>query len=432
LGGKISALTTGSAVITATLGSLTDTATVTVTAATPVSIAINASATSLANGLTISLTATATYSDGQTSDVTELASWGSSAPVIATISDAAGTKGDLSALDLGTTVITASLGSVSSTLDFEVTSATLASIRIDPDAPSQPLGLSQQFQAFGTYTDGTEIDITDDVFWTTDFSTGGQTDAIWISNSAGTQGTAYSIKEGTATVNASLDGKTDGTTMTVTAKEITQITYSPSTAITLDVGSSQQITVTGVYSDGSTIDLTDPSEAGYSTTWTPTSALYFNLHDGGTIGLIKATSEGSPGLTVDVVTPWITDSEGFAFLIRSQCVSGTRYDLYCWYLSDAGESCDDVCSTNSASYHSATMSLVGSSGTGQRCEDLLQTLDPSIPEINVSNDGITNPDTLGLGCTVLEMFNQPVRYNSPATNSSDFHADFKRACACTK
>lgn len=59
------------------------------------------------------LTATGTFSDSSTQDITALVSWISSTPSVAIISDAAGTKGAISAVAPGVATLTATLGTVS-------------------------------------------------------------------------------------------------------------------------------------------------------------------------------------------------------------------------------------------------------------------------------------------------------------------------------
>lgn len=61
-------------------------------------------------GASTQFTATATFSNGSTQDVTSLASWTSTAPAVATVSDATGAKGTVTAVAAGSSLITASFG----------------------------------------------------------------------------------------------------------------------------------------------------------------------------------------------------------------------------------------------------------------------------------------------------------------------------------
>jgi hypothetical protein len=70
------------------------------------------------------MTATGTYSDLSTADITADVTWSSGTPTVATISNGAGTEGEVTPLLVGDTLITATLGAVSGnetlTLDVDV------------------------------------------------------------------------------------------------------------------------------------------------------------------------------------------------------------------------------------------------------------------------------------------------------------------------
>ncbi|GHD04884.1 hypothetical protein GCM10007320_66260 [Pseudorhodoferax aquiterrae] len=107
---------TGTASITAASGAIASApVTLTVTPATLVSLAVNPSSASVASGGTQGFAAVGTFTDASTQDLTATAMWTSSAPSVATVSNAAGTKGLATGLVNGATTITALVGSVSST-----------------------------------------------------------------------------------------------------------------------------------------------------------------------------------------------------------------------------------------------------------------------------------------------------------------------------
>ena len=121
------------------------------------SIAVTPANPSVAKGLTEQFTATATYTDGSTANLTTSVTWASSNTAIATIS----TAGLASTLATGSSTITATLGSVSGTTTLTVTPAVLTSIAVTPANPSVAKGLTEQFTATGTYTDGSTANLTD-------------------------------------------------------------------------------------------------------------------------------------------------------------------------------------------------------------------------------------------------------------------------------
>src|SRR5690606_16308533 len=117
---------------------------------------------SVPEGRSVSVKATGVYSDETEQDLTASATWSSSAPEIASVSNLPGSKGIVSALEVGTAEIVASEGGIQSPpLRVQVTAAVLESLTIAPD-PAGPVakGGAVQFSAKGTFSDGSEADLT--------------------------------------------------------------------------------------------------------------------------------------------------------------------------------------------------------------------------------------------------------------------------------
>jgi uncharacterized protein YjdB len=115
--GLATGVAAGTTQITATEGSVTspnDALTVTASTATLQSIAVTPASPSVGVGNTVQFTATGTYSDNSTKNITTSVTWASSNPLFATI---AATTGLATGVALGTTEITATLGSVVSPND---------------------------------------------------------------------------------------------------------------------------------------------------------------------------------------------------------------------------------------------------------------------------------------------------------------------------
>jgi hypothetical protein len=178
----------------------------TVTAATISSIEITPAASAIANGTTTQFTATGHYSDTSTQDLTNQATWSSSLPTIATVSNAAGSRGFGSAVNVGGTTITAIFQGISGSTTLQVTQAVLNSITVIPVNPSIKIGLGQQFHAQGSYSNNTVQDITTQVTWASTVP-----GVATVSNALGTQGFAKGVTTGNTTVSATL-GAIAGTT----------------------------------------------------------------------------------------------------------------------------------------------------------------------------------------------------------------------------
>ncbi|MGA7218703.1 MAG: choice-of-anchor D domain-containing protein [Candidatus Sulfotelmatobacter sp.] len=116
-GGLASSVGTGTTGISGTSGSVTGSATLTVTPASLVSIALTPAAPTITLGNTEQFTATGTYSDGSTQNVTTAATWASATTAVATISNTAGAQGLATSVAVGTSAITATMGSVASSPD---------------------------------------------------------------------------------------------------------------------------------------------------------------------------------------------------------------------------------------------------------------------------------------------------------------------------
>ena len=244
--GNVTGIVAGSATITATLGSISGTDSVTVTPATIVSVTVNPLSVTLGAGQSQLFTATATFTDGSSTDVTSSVHWSVVNPLLANISNSIGNPGVLTALVAGNSSVSASIGSVSGSANLYVTAATLTGITVGPTGLSLALGVPGQLTATGTFSDGSTQDITASVAWSS--SNGG-----CLTVSAG--GLATPLSPGSTTVTASLSGISGSVPVSITAAILKSIGVSV-TSGSLALGLSEQLTATGTYSDGSTQDIT--------------------------------------------------------------------------------------------------------------------------------------------------------------------------------
>ncbi|MEW4370560.1 Ig-like domain-containing protein [Paenibacillus kandeliae] len=100
--------------------------------------------------------------NGNTTDVTEKATWSSSAAAVATVKD-----GTITPVGKGSTTITAKYGDLAATKKVTVTSP-YTTLTLSPDsATNVTIGTPYEFTATATKTDGTTVDVTDTVTWST-------------------------------------------------------------------------------------------------------------------------------------------------------------------------------------------------------------------------------------------------------------------------
>ena len=206
-------------------------------------------------GVKLQLTLTGKFSDNtgakKTENLTHRATWRSSDTAIATIDS----HGLVHGLKPGSTKISATYSGLTAVVKLTVSKATLTSLKIKTTDTKVALGFSRQFTAVGAYSDGTKIDLTRQVLWTSS-----NMKVANISNIAGAQGLATTLTLGKAIITATMTthaGEMLSATkvLTVTNAVLVALAITPATAIQAK-GRAQQFTATGTMSDQTTEDLT--------------------------------------------------------------------------------------------------------------------------------------------------------------------------------
>src|SRR5207247_3543952 len=154
----------------------------------------------------LQFTATGTFANNDTQDLTAAATWTSSSSSFATISNAQGSIGRATGVAPGNTTISAVFSGQVGTAALTVTNATLNSIAVTPASASISVGASQQFNATGTFSDGSVIGITGQAAWTS-------SNVNVATMSA--NGLATSAAAGTATIKATMNGVNGTAILTV-------------------------------------------------------------------------------------------------------------------------------------------------------------------------------------------------------------------------
>ncbi len=169
--GLASAVGVGTTNAHATLGAVNAATSLTVTAAQLVSIAITPANPSLPAGTTQALSATGTYSDASTLDLTTTVVWSSASAGVATVSNATGARGTVTAVAMGTTNVTATLGSVSGTTVVTVSAPTPKQIVVAPIASSVRVGQTVRYTAIAILSNNTQRDVTQGATWSSSDTT---------------------------------------------------------------------------------------------------------------------------------------------------------------------------------------------------------------------------------------------------------------------
>ena len=191
--GAAYALATGTATVSACAGSVCGSTTLNAGPAL-VSIAVTPANGTFPPGPPVQFDAMGTYADGSTQDLTNTATWTSSAPTVATISNSQGTEGQATPVSLGTTTITSTYASVAGSTPLTIsTAASLQSITVSPTGVSLGLNGTQQFMATGNYSDGTAVDLTQIATWTSGNPSIVSVNAAGLATVVSTQGSPVAV-----------------------------------------------------------------------------------------------------------------------------------------------------------------------------------------------------------------------------------------------
>ena len=165
------------------------------------SIAVTPAHPSVRIGDTQPMTATGTFLDGHVAALTTSVAWTikGSSPGVAGISNAAGTQGVVSAWNLGTADVTATLGAIAGFTGLTVITPTPASLVVTPSSATIGLGQTQQFTATATYSDGSTADVTNKAIWNGGFPRRG---------SVTTSGLYTAMASGANPISASVGART--------------------------------------------------------------------------------------------------------------------------------------------------------------------------------------------------------------------------------
>jgi uncharacterized protein YjdB len=266
----------GTSMVSATMGPVSQSITLTVTSATVSVLAIAPSTKTIEPFTKQPFTATAVLSDTTTQVITSFVHWDSSVPGVASVSNTS-QIGVATGLGPGITSISATSASANAAVPLSVSSATLTGLTLSPTTSTMAVGSTLSFRITAQYSDGASIPVGTAVDWSSSDPTVAGVNA---------QGTITGAKPGTVTITAKLNGMTANATLSV--ETLNSMAITPAT-LQVAVGTFLRFTATGTLSDGTTQDLTA------SVTWTsssPAVAIMSNVPGtvGGAVGLSAGTS----------------------------------------------------------------------------------------------------------------------------------------------
>ncbi len=287
-GGLVLGTGAGRVRLTASLGNVSANVDLEVLAVQLVSLEVQPYPIDVAVGEVTRARATGRFNDGSTLDVTEQALWQSVNGLVASVSNAAGRRGEVTGLGAGQTRISATLEGIADIVDVGVTAPALERLEVAPTTLDLAVGEDAPLEATAFYRDGTNRDVTLQVTWDSS-----DVDVATVSNDGGDRGLVTGVGVGAAIVTATLDGvESEPAEVTVSAPILRSLTIQQVAPRVL-IGQTAQLTALGTYSDGSTLDVTAPA------LWTSSDervATVSNRAD--TKGLVSAVAVGSTDVRV--------------------------------------------------------------------------------------------------------------------------------------
>jgi len=309
---------TGNWAVTAALGGLYGTASLTVNHGTALSILIIPGSTSITAGQSQTFTAMASDSNGNDWDVTSSTTW--------TIDSGAGgswTGNTYTSNNAGTWTVIATYSGSTSITSLTVTDGPAVSITVGPTSPYIIAGSSQAFSATAVDSCGNSWDVTGSTAWTIDSGAGGS----WTGN------TYTSQLSGTWAVTGTFNGLSSSIFLTVNPGSAASIQVTPYGA-SITAGTDETFTATAYDSFGNSWDVTSSAVwsigSGAGGSWS--SNVYTAANAGSwtvtaTVANLQSTvpvtvNHGSAAsIVISPQTPTVTSG-------TSQTFSATAYDSY--------------------------------------------------------------------------------------------------------
>ena len=283
----------GSADITASVGSVSDTTIATVDASSVSRVTVVPLA-KIANNTSAQMRAVAIFTDGSSRDVTSTPgiAWSSSDASVAAV---AVNTGLASATGAGSTNISAKLGTPSGSTTLNVSDATIQAIAVAPNQATIAPGTTQNVIAMATFADSAghfQQDISNVAAWTSD-----NTGVATVSFANGLRELASGVATGTANISASFSDThgnvaNSSAALNVSAATLSGISVVPGNA-NVTLGGGQQFIATGNFADGTQQDLS------LTTAWSATDGAVASVSP---MGFAAASGPGQTSVVATLGT----------------------------------------------------------------------------------------------------------------------------------
>ncbi|WP_417881079.1 Ig-like domain-containing protein [Vibrio sp.] len=230
---------------------------------------------SVAAGEELQLSVKATQSDGEVIDIdASEVSWFSSDQSIVTVNK----DGVMKGIKEGTAKVTADYQGQETIVTVTISPPTPIGLQVLPQVTSVASGVVINFVAQGLYSDGSNKNVSQQATWSSS------------NESAATVnlGEVTTIAPADVQISAEWEGFSGSADLEVTNATLLSLNISPA-SLNLANGTSDKLTATAVFDDGSSVDVSD------QTTWTTSPAT--GIADVDSTGLVTGTGVGSAVIT---------------------------------------------------------------------------------------------------------------------------------------
>ncbi len=250
------------------------------------------------------------YEDGSEKNITDLATWSTGAPEVASIVESGDEGGTFEGLSVGQSVMTATFDGLSDTSLLKVNAPSLISISLTPSQASVPEGLRQAFSATALYEGEITANITNVASWST-----ANADIAIMSSKL--PGTAFALSPGETEVKVAFQGKEASASLEVAQAQVTSLRIQPGVAV-LPLRAEAQFSAFAEFDNGQSREVTQ--EALWSTS-SDDLATVSNAPDskglvttvGGGDGFVEASFGGETAQST------LNVRSGFITFIRPKC-----------------------------------------------------------------------------------------------------------------
>jgi trimeric autotransporter adhesin len=282
-GGVAEGIAPGAVTITATLGSESDSVPLTVTNATIQSITLTPYAQTVPTGWHQVFTATGVFSDSSSQNISGVVQWSSDNPSVATVKSNYGT---VYAASQGTANIQASFSyagaSATGTAPLAVISAVLQSISLTPASVVLAPGSGRQYNAVGTWSNGSSENISLYVTWSSSNNSVAEVNSAGLVTGESAGVATITVQQGSLSATASL---------VVEGSALISIQVTPQGS-GVPAGIDKLLQATGNFADGQSLNLTS------AVTWTsssPSVATISNTYESN--GVVMGIAPGTTTIT---------------------------------------------------------------------------------------------------------------------------------------